>query len=132
MADAIPQAFPKIGAKFLDPQGDVSRDWRYLLQALWNRTGGGSGVFGSGAFTDERGSNGQPGFAAGSDFIPGTTKFLTLSQAYGATDNLFVTFDSDWQGADQYSLSGVILTFSSAIPAGISKVFVKGFIASNS
>lgn len=132
MADAVPQAFPKIESSFLDSHGHISREWRYLLQALWNRTGGATGVFGNGQFNDEHGSNGSAGFLAGTDFISGTTTFLTLSQAYGSAGNLFVTFDSAWQGADQYSLNGVILMFASPIPAGVTKVFVKGFIAINS
>lgn len=132
MADAIPQSFPKIESSFLDAQGHVSREWRYLLQALWNRTGGGSGIFGNGQFTDEHGSNGAAGFLAGFDFIGGTTTRLTLSQNYGSAANLFITFDGTWQGADQYSLSGKTLTFTTPIPAGITKVFVKGFVATNS
>ena len=79
-------------------------------------------------FIDELGSGGTPGFASGVDFVPGTTTTLTLSQSYGAASNLFVTFDSAWQGADQFSLTNKTLTFTSAIPNGTSKVFVKGLL----
>lgn len=76
--------------------------------------------------TDEKGSGGTPGFAAGVDFTAGTTTSLTLSQAYGSAANLWIAFDADEQGADSYTLSGTTLTFNAPIPVGISKVFVKG------
>lgn len=81
-------------------------------------------------FVDELGSGGTPGFAAGVDFTPGTTTTLTLSQTYNSASNLFVTFDAAWQGADQFSLTNKTLTFTSAIPNGTSKVFVKGLLTS--
>lgn len=83
-----------------------------------------------GSMTDEKGSNGQPGFsAANGDFTPGTTTSLTLSQNYGSSSNLWVAFDADEQGADTFSLGGTnneTLTFNAPIPTGISKVYVKG------
>ena len=81
-----------------------------------------------GGWFDEKGSGGTPGFAAGVDFTAGTSTTLTLSQPYGSAANLIVTFDAAWQGADQFSLSGKTLTFTSVIPAGTSKVYVKGFL----
>lgn len=78
-------------------------------------------------FTDELGSGGTPGFAAGVDFTAGTTTSLTLSKSYRKADNLWVAFDASSQGRDQFSLSGRTLTFVSAIPIGTTKVFVKGF-----
>lgn len=81
-------------------------------------------------FIDELGSGGTPGFATGVDFTPNVTTTLTLSQSYGSKANLLVTFDSAWQGADQFSLTNKVLTFTSAIPSGISKVFVKGLLTS--
>jgi|SRR5579863_986507 len=81
-----------------------------------------------GGWYDEKGSGGTYGFAAGVDFTGGTTTSLTLSQGYGSAANLIVAFDAGWQGADQFSLSGRTLTFTSAIPSGIQKVYVKGFI----
>jgi hypothetical protein len=89
-------------------------------------TGQGAAV---GNMTDEKGSGGTPGFVANVDFTPGTTTQLTLSQNYGSSDNLWVTFDTDDQGADQFSLGGTnntTLTFTSPIPSGINKVYVKG------
>ena len=80
-----------------------------------------------GNMTDEKGSNGQPGFsAANGDFTPGTTTMLTLSQNYATTANLWVAFDGADQGADSYTLNGLTLTFNAPIPSGISKVYVKG------
>jgi hypothetical protein len=79
-----------------------------------------------GNMTDERGAGGTPGFAAGVDFVAGTTTALTLSNAYGSASNLWVVFDGTEQGADTFSLSGKVLTFNAPIPVGTSKVFVKG------
>jgi hypothetical protein len=80
-----------------------------------------------GNMTDEKGSNGQPGFsAANGDFTPGTTVSLTLSNNYGSASNLWVAFDAAEQGADTFSLNGTTLTFNSPIPIGTNKVYVKG------
>lgn len=82
-----------------------------------------------GNMTDEKGSGGTFGFANGVDFTAGTTTQLTLSQNYGSSENLWVAFDTDEQGADQFSLSGTnntTLVFTSPIPLGVNKVFVKG------
>jgi len=79
-----------------------------------------------GNMTDEKGAGGTAGFAANVDFTPGTTTSLTLSTNYGSASNLWVAFDGAEQGADNYSLSGTTLTFNSAIPTGVNKVYVKG------
>lgn len=83
-----------------------------------------------GNMTDEKGSNGLPGFsAANGDFVPGTTASLTLSQNYGSASNLWIAFDAGEQGAGTFSLSGTnneTLTFNAPIPLGTSMVFVKG------
>lgn len=79
-----------------------------------------------GNMTDEKGSGGQVGFVAGVDFTAGVSTTLTLSQNYGSASNLWIAFDAAEQGADTYSLSGTTLTFSSPIPLGTSKVYVKG------
>lgn len=86
------------------------------------------GLVAAGGWFDEKGSGGTYGFASGVDFTGGTTTTLTLSQAYGSQANLIVAFDGAYQGADQFSLSGKTLTFTSAIPSGTSKVYVKGFL----
>ncbi|MCP3709728.1 hypothetical protein M3I54_22555 [Paraburkholderia sp. CNPSo 3274] len=86
------------------------------------------GLLAPGGWFDEKGSGGTYGFAAGVDFTAGTTTSLTLSQPYGYQANLIVAFDGAFQGADQFSLSGKTLTFTSAIPVGTTKVFVKGFL----
>src|SRR6185437_7823843 len=49
---------------------------------------------------------------------------VTLSQVYVGTINLIVYFDGIYQGPDQYSLAGKVLTFTSAIPTYVSKVYV--------
>lgn len=88
-----------------------------------------------GQMTDELGSDGTPGFKAGTDFTAGTTTSLTLSGFYGSTSNLWVAFDAGEQGANTYQLSGHTLTFGSysgstfvpgPIPLGTNAVFVKG------
>lgn len=86
------------------------------------------GPLAPGGWYDEKGSGGTYGFASGVDFTGGTTTTLTLSQPYGSQANLIVAFDSAWQGADQFSLSGKTLAFTSAIPSGVQKVYVKGFL----
>lgn len=90
--------------------------------------GGGNAIT---SLVDEKGSGGTPGFAAGVDFVAGTTTSLTLTGTYATADDLWVAFDGAEQGADGYSLSGHTLTFTSAIPLGTSKVFVKGAVTSS-
>lgn len=82
----------------------------------------------SGGWFDEKGSGGTIGFVAGTDFFAGTTTTITLSQPYGSQANLIVAFDAAFQGGDQFSLTGKTLTFTSAIPTGTNKVYVKGFL----
>lgn len=108
-----------VGGKVL-----INKEWYRALLNLVTQ----SNTTVLGGLTDEKGKNGSPGFAAGTDFTPGTTVNLTLSKNYGAAANLFITFDGTWQGADQFSLSGFVVTFNSAIPVGVNKVYVKGFI----
>lgn len=63
-------------------------------------------------------------FSSGTGFTPGTTTSLTLSRAPGAAANMAVHFDAGFQGPDQYSLSGAVVTFTSPIPVGIQTVYV--------
>lgn len=63
-------------------------------------------------------------FTSGIDFTPGLTTALTLSRAPGVPGNLEVHFDTEFQGPDQWSVSGTTLTFNGPIPA-VSKVFVR-------
>jgi hypothetical protein len=65
-------------------------------------------------------------FSSGTDFTPGTTTTLTLATTFQNGTRLWIFFDGVFQGDDQYSLSGVTLTFTSAIPVGTNKVYVKG------
>lgn len=65
-------------------------------------------------------------FTAGVDFTPGTTTTLTLSKSFGPIPRLWVYFDGVFQGDDQIaSLVGPMLTFTAAIPVGVSKVYIK-------
>jgi hypothetical protein len=189
MATDLAAGFPQARYPWTDQAGYPTRDFLYLIQALWNRTGGASGVtsgttvfqalapaflsddsvdsgdyfsipgpaglpglpgapgpavlidwpesdepmmraglLAPGGWFDEKGSGGTIGFAAGVDFVGGTTTTLTLSQPYGSPANLIVSFDAGFQGGDTFSLIGKTLTFTSAIPSGIQKVYVKGFL----
>lgn len=65
-------------------------------------------------------------FVAGTDFTPGTTTALTLPVAPGSIPNMWIYFDAAHQGDDQIaSLVDKTITFTSAIPVGVSRVFVK-------
>lgn len=65
-------------------------------------------------------------FTAGTNFTPGTTTALTLSKVYTSAAAVFVHFDASFQATDQYSVSGNTITFTSAIPVGVSKVYARG------
>ena len=65
-------------------------------------------------------------FSSGTDFTPGTTTSLTLKRSFGLQARTWVFFDGVFQGDDQYSLGGNTLNFTSAIPVGVSKVYIKG------
>jgi len=65
-------------------------------------------------------------FVGGVDYTAGTTTVLTLKESFASSDRLWVFFDAAFQGDDQYSLSGTSLTFTSAIPVGTQKVYIKG------
>ena len=65
-------------------------------------------------------------FVAGTNFIPGVTTSLILSQAYGSVSNVSVHFDGIYQGTDQYTLNGTQITFTSPIPTGTAKVYIVG------
>ncbi len=59
---------------------------------------------------------------AGVDFNSGDTQ-IVLPRAPGSPGNLEIFFDPIFQGFDQWSVNGVIVTFAAAIPAGVSKIF---------
>lgn len=64
-------------------------------------------------------------FSDGVDFAAGVTTQLTLSRAPGLIGNVQVHFDAAYQGPDQIaSLVGSVITFASAIPVGVQKVYV--------
>jgi hypothetical protein len=65
-------------------------------------------------------------FTSGTDFMPGTTTTLTLSKVYTSKAAVLVHFDGTFQATDQYSISGNTITFTSAIPVGVSKVYARG------
>lgn len=64
-------------------------------------------------------------------FTAGTSTSVTLPSSFGAVSRLWVFFDAAFQGDDQIaSLVGTTLTFTSAIPLGTVKVYVKGLLQS--
>jgi hypothetical protein len=63
-------------------------------------------------------------FTAGSGFTPGATTSLTLPTDPVTKSNLFVFFGGSAQPADTYSLAGLVLTFTAAIPSGVQTVEV--------
>ena len=65
-------------------------------------------------------------FSSGTNFNPGVTTTLTLSQSYVNPANVQVHFDGVYQGTDQYTLSGNQIIFTSPIPVGVSKVYIVG------
>ena len=65
-------------------------------------------------------------FVSGIGFTPNFTTTLTLSKAYGTKNNVQVFFDTDYQGPDQYSISGNQIIFTSPIPSGVQKVYITG------
>jgi hypothetical protein len=65
-------------------------------------------------------------FSAGVDFTPGVSLALTLANQYFSAANIEVFFDASFQGPDQYSLAGYGLVFTSPIPVGVQKVYVRG------
>lgn len=81
---------------------------------------------GAGDLHNELGADGKAGFIAGTDFVAGTSTFLTLSRSYGTLDNLWVAFDAAEQGADSMTLVGNQLNFNAPIPLGTQRVYVKG------
>lgn len=69
---------------------------------------------------------GEDIFVAGTDFTGGSTTSLPLSKSYASKYAVQVHFDASYQGTDQYSVSGSMITFTSAIPVGVSTVYVRG------
>jgi hypothetical protein len=57
-------------------------------------------------------------------FAAGGQTSVTLSKTYSGTTNLIVYFDGTYQGPDQYSLAGKVLTFTSVVPVYVSNVYV--------
>lgn len=64
-------------------------------------------------------------FTAGVDFTPDVTTQLTLSRTPSNADHVEIFFDPLYQGPDQWTLVGNVVTFASPIPGGVTKVFVR-------
>lgn len=77
------------------------------------------------AIADPFNSNTVDKFVAGVGFVPGVTTQLTLSVTPTGPDQVSIFFDPIYQMQDQWSLSGNVVTFTSPIPVGISRVEVR-------
>ena len=64
-------------------------------------------------------------YTAGSGFTAGSTTTLTLSEDPGSENACEVSFDGILQHGSTFTHSGTTLTFSSAIPTGVSEVQVR-------
>lgn len=60
---------------------------------------------------------------AGVDFTAGVTTQITLPRAPGSKGNLEIFFDPLFQGFDQWSVNGLVVTFNFVIPVGVTKIF---------
>ncbi|WP_408636946.1 right-handed parallel beta-helix repeat-containing protein [Paraburkholderia sp. RL17-368-BIF-A] len=80
---------------------------------------------GAGDLRDELGSDGKPGLIVGTDVAVGATQ-IPLSRSPGSKANLWLFFDTENQGGDQIqSVANSILTLTSGVPAGISRVYIR-------
>jgi hypothetical protein len=81
---------------------------------------------GAGDLRDELGSDGKPGLIVGTDVAVGATQ-IPLSRAPISKANVWVQFDSAWQGGDQIvSITGNLLTIvAPGVPNGISRVYIR-------
>lgn len=80
---------------------------------------------GAGDMRDEIGSDGKAGLIIGTDIAVGATQ-VTLSRAPGNAANVFMSFDSAYQGNDNIqSIVGNVLTLTSGIPAGFARFYIR-------
>jgi hypothetical protein len=63
----------------------------------------------------------------GAEFTAGTSTTLTLSSTPAGEANVMVFFDGIFQNSTEWSFSGTTLTFSSAIPLGVSRIEIRLF-----
>lgn len=63
-------------------------------------------------------------FVTGTNFTPGVTTTLTLSQTPPSLNACIVTYDGISQHRSQFSLAGAVITFTSAIPLGVKEIEV--------
>lgn len=62
-------------------------------------------------------------FFDGTDYTAGSSTSITLSRAPGSQENLQIFFGTDYQGPNQWSLSGSTVTFTAPIPVGVTEIF---------
>ena len=67
-------------------------------------------------------------FAAGADFTAGSSTQLTLSSSPATENAILVSMDGVTQHHNTFSLSSTTLTFSEAIPTGVSNIEVQYYI----
>ena len=113
-----------VGAALIVSQGSVNAD------TAWISTVDAGGSLGTTAITFAAFGVAAVNFvvdtyASGADFTAGSTTHLDVSAAPGSEQNVTVTFDGVTQHHSTYSLSGVRVTFSSAIPTNTLSVEIK-------
>lgn len=83
------------------------------------------GTDGSGNLTFQDGGAGNKivdTFVDGIDYTSGSTTFLTLSDSPGSDNNVDIHFDGIYQEKTEYGVAGTAVTFTSAIPLGVTSV----------
>jgi len=63
-------------------------------------------------------------FTDGGGFTAGSSTTVTLTEDPGSENNTWVFFDGVYQEKSEYSVSGTTVTFTSAIPSGVSSIDV--------
>jgi microcystin-dependent protein len=109
----------------LDAEADLDQDSNQLFYILQEAIDGTVSLSSSTDHTNI--AIATDSFASGSGFTAGSTTALTLSQVPGTKDNTFVTFDGVVQHKSTYSVASNVITFTSAIPIGVSAVDVVSF-----
>lgn len=69
-------------------------------------------------------------FAAGVDFTAGSSTQVTLTNSPATENAILVSMDGVTQHHNTFSLSGTTLTFSEAIPTGVTNIEVQYYIKS--
>jgi len=64
-------------------------------------------------------------YTDGAEFTAGTSTTLTLASTPAAEANISVYFNGVWQASTEWSFAGTTITFSAAIPSGVTAVEIR-------